>query len=116
MDGSLDEYSEFGIGHLFIALTNHTNKRQDLILEIVTPSGDQKTREHRISLKPCGKISEPLELFSNTEIDVVEKLPHFMENSAIMWLRLSWPKDVFYENLVILNVSNMDEEIISSLV
>ena len=116
VDGSLDEYSEFGIGHLFIALTNHTNKRQDLILEIVTPSGEPKTREHRISLKPCGKISEPLELFSNTEIDVVEKLPHFMENSAIMWLRLSWPKDVFGENLVILNVSNMDEEIISSLV
>ena len=82
----------------------------------MTPSGEPKTREHRISLKPCGKISEPLELYSNTEIDVVEKLPHFMENSAIMWLRLSWPKDVFGENLVILNVSNMEGEIISSMV
>ena len=116
VDGALDEYSEFGIGHLFIALTNHTNKKQDCILEIITPSGEPKTREHKITLKPCGKFSEPLDLHSDEEIDVIEKLPHFMENSAIMWLRLSWPKDVYGDNLVIVNVSNPEGEIISSLV
>jgi len=116
VDGSLDEYSEFGIGHLFIALTNHSKKRQEYTLEIITPSGEPKTREHRITLKPSGVIDEPLELSSSDEIDVIEKLPHFMENSAIMWLRLSWPKDAYGDNLVIVNVSNPQGEIISSLV
>lgn len=116
VDGSLDEYSEFGIGHLFIALTNHSKKRQEYTLEIITPSGEPKTREHRIMLKPSGVISEPLKLSSDEEIDVIEKLPHFMENSAIMWLRLSWPKDAYGDNLVIVNVSNPQGEIISSLV
>lgn len=116
VDGSLDEYSEFGIGHLFIALTNHSKKRQEYTLEIITPSGEPKTREHRITLKPSGVIDEPLKLSSSDEIDVIEKLPHFMENSAIMWLRLSWPKDAYGDNLVIVNVSNPQGEIISSLV
>ncbi len=94
MDLTLEPTCIGGVGNLFIAVNNLSNKDMAAKVEVIVPGGEPESSNHGFVVNPSPGPEKPLELISSDEEDVVDWMPKFLDNGIILWSTLAWKKGV----------------------
>jgi len=90
MDVSIDEKSADGSTNLFIALNNQTFEPRHVKVEVLVPSGEPKSRDHRFELKPCPPPRQEIKLSNATDEDALDWIPRYLQKGVVLWINVAW--------------------------
>ena len=116
LDSAMEQSCEDGTGHLFIALNKFGAGVGHVRLEVIAPSGEPEVRDHRLEVDGVEIPASALPLISEDGQDVLELLPDFLTKSVVLWLRLSWNRDVRGQTQILVHLKDDEGHILESQV